>query len=233
MTEALASGYTVKAVAARIADMDIDAAGNTEKAAWKRYLALCLMALAKGVEKKAIVDMVFGKGGKASKTFHNMWTMANKARGHVTGNMAWSDVAAMGVEEAFNTTIQMINRHMSMHDVTGKNAYDAVCNMSLEEVAQAKANADAAKAEADAEAAAAKEAADKAKVEAEAQAKVNAQERTAAQAAIAALHEASKADLQQVMYFILNQLGVDELEAVQGQIADVLAAIPAEQAKAA
>lgn len=220
-----ATGYTVKAVAARIMDMDIDAAGNAEKAAWKRYLSLCLLALAKGTDKATIVKAVFADG-KASKTFHNMWTLANKCRGHVTGNMAWTDVAAMGIEDAFNATIQMINRHMAVHGVAGKNAYDDVCNMTVEEVALAKANAKAAKAEADKEAAE-KEEADKAKAkEDEAKAKSEAAdkaERTAADAAIAALHEAGKVDLQKVMYFILNQLDDEDLIGVRDQIEHALA----------
>lgn len=60
------AGYAVKAVAMRIADMDVDAAGNGEKAAWKRYLALALLAMAKSADKAAMVEAIFGKGAKSS-----------------------------------------------------------------------------------------------------------------------------------------------------------------------
>jgi hypothetical protein len=146
MTDILAAntalaGYTLKAVVSRIADMDFDAAGNAEKAAWKRYVALCLMALAKGSDKADVVKAVFGPKGKPSKTFHNAWTLANKCRGHVTGNMVWSDIVPMGIEDAFTATLGMINRQMSVLGVAGKNEWEKVCNMSLDEVT-AKREAD-------------------------------------------------------------------------------------------
>lgn len=221
MSEVVA-GYTIKTVAARIADMDFDAAGNAEKAAWKRYVALCLMAIAKGSEKADVVAMVFGKGGKASKTFHNAWTLANKCRGHVTGNMAWSDILPMGIEDAFSATISMINTHMAVLGVAGKNEWDKVCNMSLAEV-EAKREADKHKpseAEGEGEADAS---ADNGKAEADAQAAAAAKpERDIAQEAIALLATANRTEIVAVIASLQGQLVAGDIVDMVGNMLESL-----------
>jgi hypothetical protein len=174
MTEVLkaSAGYAVKTVADRIAAMDIDAQGNAEKAAWKRYMGLSMLALAKGVNKKNMASAVFGKDAKPSKNFSNMWSLAEKARNNplLLGNNAWDDVRAMSIDDALDTVIGMINRHMAVLNVGGKNAYEPLAGMSLDEIAAKVANDEAdAKAEAE-EKAKAKEAEKLAADEAEAKA---------------------------------------------------------------
>lgn len=222
LTSTKAVGFTDKAVIARIRDLDIDAAGNCDRAAWKRYLALCLMAIAKGTSKKTLSAAVFGIGAKPSKTFSNMWSMAEKCRANVTGNGAWSDILPLGVEDAFEMVLGWINRHMAMHGVAGKNAYEVVCHLSPAEAEAAKATAKAEKAAEEAEAA---EEAKGAAEEAEAKAKDKADaipERTAAEAAIAALHDAKPEDLAHVLSFVLSKLDNAELAKVRGLIDQVL-----------
>lgn len=240
-TEVKATGYQTATVVARIMDMDVDAQGNAEKAAWKRYMGLALLAIAKGVDKKKLIEAVFGKGGKASKTFQNMYSMADKARNTVLGNRSWDEIRAMNMDEATATVLTMINRHMLTLDVSSKNDYDKVCNLSPSEAAakreadKAAANEEAAEkiAKAEADAAAATEA------EAEAQSKADAKpERTAAEAAIGALAEASRDDLMTVMAHIVGRMSVDDMHMMHEQLAAMLAnakpvAVEATEAEAA
>ncbi|TAU37806.1 hypothetical protein ELI44_32970 (plasmid) [Rhizobium ruizarguesonis] len=108
-SEAKASGYQTSTVIARIMDMDVDAVGNAEKAAWKRYMGLALLAIAKSVDKKKLIEAIFGKGGKPSKTFQNMYSMADKARNTVLGNRSWDDIRAMPIDAAMDTVMMSIN----------------------------------------------------------------------------------------------------------------------------
>jgi hypothetical protein len=222
-TETKVLGYAVKTVADRIAAMDIDAQGNAEKAAWKRYMGLSMLAMAKGVSKKNMSTAVFGKDVKSSKNFDNMWSLAEKARHNplFMGNRSWDDIRAMAIDEALDTVILMINAHMSVIDVGGKNAYGPLAGMSLEEIAAKKANdeadaaqeaqATAAKLEADAESA--KDA------EAKAQDAASAKpERTPAEAAIGALADASRDDMMQVLAHIVTRLSVEDMAMVQEQL---------------
>lgn len=225
---AKATGYAVKTVADRIAAMDIDAQGNAEKAAWKRYMGYAMLALAKGVAKKNMATAVFGKDAKPSKNFNNMWSLAEKARNNplLLGNRSWDDVRAMGVDEALDTVIDMVNRHMAVLNVGGKNAYEPLCGLSLEEIAAKVENDKAdAKAEADAEAAKVEADAEAAK-EAEAAAQEAAgkrPERTPAQAAIAALEDASKDDLLAVMAWITTKVDLGNLKAMQREMQAIIA----------
>ena len=224
-----ALGYAVKTIADRIAAMDIDAQGNAEKAAWKRYMGYAMLALAKGVAKKNMAAAVFGKDVKASKNFDNMWSLAEKARNNplLLGNNAWDDVRAMSIDEALDTVIGMINRHMAVLNVAGKNAYAPLSGMSLEEIEAKKAN-DAADAASEAEAAQkADEATKLAANEAEAKAKEKADttpERTPAQAAIGALADAGRDDLMTVAAHIVTRLEPADLalmhEALTAMIAN-------------
>ncbi|WP_051903850.1 hypothetical protein [Neorhizobium vignae] len=225
------AGYQTSTVIARIMDMDVDAQGNGEKAAWKRYMGLALLAIAKSVDKKKLIEAVFGKGGKPSKTFQNMYSMADKARNTLLGNRSWDEIRAMPMDEAMSTVLLSINAHMSALEVSSKNDYDKVCNLSPAEAA-AKREADkAAKAEADAAKAAEAEA-DKAKVtEAEADAQASAAqqpERTPAQAVIGALIDASRDDLMTVAAHILTRIGVEDMalmhETLTAMIANAAAA---------
>lgn len=136
-----AAGYTVKAVCTRIADMDVAAAGNGERAAWKRYMSYALLAIARGVDKKALIEAIFGKGAKASKTFQNMYSMADKARNTVLGNHSWDEVRALPIDQATTMVIGMVNSHMATLLCTSKNDYDRFCNLSPAE-AHAKRMAD-------------------------------------------------------------------------------------------
>jgi hypothetical protein len=154
------TGYTVASVIARISALDVDAAGNAEKAAWKRYLSLCLLSLAKGWDLKKVAEQVFGKGEKPSKSFQNMASMARRVRHNpeLLGNHQWADVKVMAIDEAQNATIDMVNRHMAVLGVSSKNEYDKYCDLSSAEAedkrkedadAKAKVQADKATAEAD------------------------------------------------------------------------------------
>jgi membrane protein involved in colicin uptake len=126
---------------------------------------------------------------------------------------------------------------MSALEVSSKNDYDKVCNLSPAEAA-AKREADAAaKAEADAAQKATQEA-DKAKAleaEADAQAKADATpERTPAQAAIGALQDAGRDDLMSVMAHIVTKLSVEDLAMVRDHLEAIIAnATPAPVAVAA
>ena len=225
------TGYKVDTVVAHIIDLDVDAAGNAEKAAWKRYLVLILMAQAKAVDKKKLIEAVFGKGGKASKTFQNMWGVAGNARNVVLGNRSWDDIRAMDLKEAKDTVLLSINAHMSSLDVSSKNDYEKFCSLSPSEAAakrEAEAEAAAAaKAEADAKVEASKVEAD-AKEEAAQEAADAKPERTPAQAAIGALMDASRDDLMAVAAHILTKIGTDDMrlmhEALGAMIANAAAA---------
>lgn len=214
MNETKANGYKVETVVAHIIDMDVDAAGNAEKAAWKRYLVLILMAQAKAVDKKKLIEAVFGKGGKASKTFQNMWGVANASRNVVLGNRSWDDIRTMPMAEAKDTVLLSINAHMSSLDVSSKNEYEKVCMFSPSEAA-AKREADAqakaeAKAEADAKAEAEK--ATQAEAEADAQAEADAKpERTPLEAVKAVMQGASMDDAMAVMSWMADVMPVDAL----------------------
>jgi hypothetical protein len=233
-TENKATGYAVKTVVARIVDMDVDAIGNGEKAAWKRYTVLALLAMAKGVDKKALINEVFGKGNKPSKTFQNMWSLADKARTPMLGNYKWSDIAVMPIEEAIATALGMLNRHMATLDVTSKNEYDRFATSSPDEVKatrerEAAAKAEEAKAKDEAEAKA-KE--DKAEKEEKAKDKADATpERTAAQAAIGALIDASRDDLMQVAAHIVTRIGMDDIRLMHEALTAMLANDAAAKAK--
>jgi hypothetical protein len=221
-------GYAVKTVADRIAAMDIDAQGNAEKAAWKRYMGLSMLALAKGVAKKNMATAVFGKDAKSSKNFDNMWSLAEKARNNplLLGNRSWDEVRVMSIDEALDTVIGMVNTHMNVLNVGGKNAYGPICGMSLEEIEAKKANDEAdAKAEADEKAAKIEADADAAKVaEDEARSKADARpERTPAEAAIGALGDASRDDLMSVMAHIATRLSLEDLQMMQMEIAAMVA----------
>lgn len=238
MTSALANetkGYTTKAVVARLADMDVDAAGNAERAAWKRYLSLCLLAIAKGMDKKELTEAVFGKGGKASKTFQNMWSMANKCRHVVIGNRAWSDLAVMGIEDAMSESLTMINRHMAMLGVSGKNAYEPLCNLTMLEV-DAKREADKVRDAQEAQAKAdeaEKTKADGDKAEKAAKGKADtAPERTPAQAAIGALQEASRDDVMTVIGHLLGRVSLDDLRLIHETAGAMVENMAAASAKA-
>jgi hypothetical protein len=137
----MSSGYTIKAVCARITDMDVSAIGNAERAAWKRYMSYALLAIARGIDKKALVDAIFGKGAKPSKTFQNMYSMADKARNTVLGNHSWDDVRALPIDQATTIVLGMINRHMTTLSCSSKNDYDRFCNLSPAE-ADAKRKAE-------------------------------------------------------------------------------------------
>jgi hypothetical protein len=223
---AKAAGYQAATVAARIADMDLDAAGNSEKAAWKRYLTLALLAMAKNVDKKKLIEAVFGKGGKPSKNFQNMWSIAANARNTVLGNRDWDDIRSMAIDEAMATVLLSINSHMSQLGVSAKNDYAAVCNLSVSEAARFFEQKAADKAAADA--AAATEKAEKAETEktaeTEAQAKATeTPERTAAEAAIGALAEAGQDDLMQVAAFIVSKIEVPNMILIRDALENLIA----------
>lgn len=232
MTNEAIKGYAVKTIVDRIAAMDIDAQGNAEKAAWKRYMGYAMLALAKGVSKKNMATAVFGKDGKPSKNFNNMWSLAEKARNNplLLGNRAWDDVRAMSVDEALDTVIMMINAHMAVLNVGGKNAYEPICGLSLDEVAAKAANDEAdAKAEADekaakveADTAAAKEA------EAKAQDAANAKpDANIVQAILAASVGASPDEIAQAMVgftkLLLQLEAHDTLAIIHEQMGMILA----------
>lgn len=237
---AKAAGYQAATVAARIADMDLDAAGNAEKAAWKRYLTLALLAMAKNVDKKKLIEAVFGRGGKPSKNFQNMWSIAANARNTVLGNRDWDDIRSMAIDDAVSNVILSINAHMSQLGVSGKNDYASVCNLSVSEAARFFEQKAADKAAADAAAAAEK--AEKAETdktaETEAQATATATpERTAAEAAIGALAEAGQDDLMQVAAFIVSKIEVENMilmrDALENMIANAARTINGPAANAA
>lgn len=230
--QATTVGYTVKAVIDRIVALDIDAGGNTEKAAWKRYLGLCLLSLAKGWDVKRVVELVFGKGEKPSKNFQNMMSLAKLVRHNpdLLGNHKWADVGVMSIDDAQNAVFDMINRHMAVLAVSSKNEYAKWGGSSLAEIElRKKAEAEAAAA-AEAEKAEAAAAAEAEAAEAEADAKDKADatpERTAAQAAIAALHEASKDDLMSVFAHIATRIDLAALKQAHGDIAAIIANLEA------
>ncbi len=224
--EKVAKGYTTKTIIDRIADMDMDAGGNAEKAAWKRYLSYALLGMAKGIDKKALIEGVFGKGGKPSKNFQNMYSMAGKCRHTVLGNAGWDDVRPLGIDDALEATLGFINRHMATLDVTSKNAYDAVCHLSPAEAAAAKEAEAAAKAEATAEAEA------KAKVDAEAKAKAEeeakdradaATPKTPSEIAIGALHGASLDDMMAVLIHIVDRVDAGTLKMIHRDLGAMIA----------
>lgn len=229
MTETVkVTGYAVKTVADRIASMDIEAAGNSEKAAWKRYAGYAMLALAKGVAKKNMAVAVFGADAKPSKNFNNMWSLAEKARNNplLLGNRSWDEVRAMSIDEALDTVIGMINTHMNVLNVGGKNAYEPLSGLSLDEIKAKKANDEAdAKAEAATKAAKLEADADAAKeLEANAQAEAATRpERSPSQAAIGALHNASKDDLLNVMAWIAGQLDIESLAMMNGELSAIIA----------
>jgi hypothetical protein len=203
------TGYTVASVISRIMALDVDASGNAEKAAWKRYMSLCLLSLAKGWDLKKVAEQVFGANAKPSKTFQNMASLARKVRHNpeLLGNHQWADVKVMAIEEAQDATIAMINRHMAVLDVSSKNEYEKFCEFSAVEAGEkrqqdADEKAAAAKAKAEADLA---EKVETDKKETDAKAKADATpERTPAEAAIAALADASSSDLVQVAFHCLK-----------------------------
>ncbi|WP_312794457.1 hypothetical protein [Tianweitania sp.] len=215
---AKALGYQASTVIAHIMDMDVDAGGNAEKAAWKRYLVLILMAQAKAADKKKLIEAVFGKGEKASKTFQNMWGVASNARNVVLGNRSWDDIRSMSIAEAKYAVLLAVNGHVGALEVSSKNDYAAVCMLSPSEaLAKREADAEAAK-EAEAEAAAKAEAAKEAKTAKEAAAKAEADarpERSPADAAIGVLHDAHRNNLMQVAGFILSKISVEDMKLMQ------------------
>ncbi|NEI32169.1 hypothetical protein [Rhizobium ruizarguesonis] len=228
-SEAKASGYQTSTVIARIMDMDVDAVGNTEKAAWKRYMGLALLAIAKSVDKKKLIEAIFGKGGKPSKTFQNMYSMADKARNTVLGNRSWDEVRAMPIDAAMDTVMMSINSHMSSLEVTSKNDYDKVCNLSPSEAAdkreadkKAKAEAEAeAKAKAEADAAAAEQAEATAKAEAEAK-----PERDLVRETFASLQGAGPKEIAQIfggLGMLLMELDRETMIAVHNELGTILA----------
>ncbi|MGO7308741.1 hypothetical protein ACCS91_33340 [Rhizobium ruizarguesonis] len=228
-SEAKASGYQTSTVIARIMDMDVDAVGNTEKAAWKRYMGLALLAIAKSVDKKKLIEAIFGKGGKPSKTFQNMYSMADKARNTVLGNRSWDEIRAMPIDAAMDTVLMSINSHMSSLEVTSKNDYDKVCNLSPSEAAD-KREADAkAKAEAEAEAKAKAEADAAAATQAEATAKAEAEakpERDLIRDTFATLQGATADELAAIFGGIglrLSEVDRDKLTMVMGELETILA----------
>lgn len=220
-------GYAVKTIVDRIAAMDIDAQGNAEKAAWKRYMGYAMLALAKGVSKKNLATAVFGKDAKPSKNFNNMWSLAEKARNNplLLGNRTWDDIRPMSIDDALDAVIVMVNAHMAVLNVGGKNAYEPLCGLSLDEIAAKAENDKAEKAEAD-EKAAKVEADEKAAKEAEAAAQDAAAarlERTPAQAAIAALDEANKDDLLTVMAWITTKVDLGDLKMMSRELVAIIA----------
>lgn len=221
-------GYAVKTIVDRIAAMDIDAQGNAEKAAWKRYMGYAMLALAKGVSKKNLATAVFGKDAKPSKNFNNMWSLAEKARNNplLLGNRSWDDIRPMSIDDALDAVIMMVNAHMAVLNVGGKNAYEPLCGLSLDEIAAKVAN-DKADEKAEAEEKAAKvEADEKAAKEAEAAAQDAAAarpDRTPAQAAIAALEEAGKDDLMSVMAWITTKVDLGHLKAMLRELGAIIA----------
>ncbi|WP_156383290.1 hypothetical protein [Rhizobium sp. Root483D2] len=100
-------------------------------------MTYALLAIARGIDKKALIDAIFGKGAKPSKTFQNMYSMADKARNTVLGNHSWDDVRALPIDQATTMVLGMINRHMTMLSCSSKNDYDRFCNLSPAE-AEAK-----------------------------------------------------------------------------------------------
>lgn len=221
MTEVVKAnaGYSVKTVADRIAAMDIDAQGNAEKAAWKRYAAYAHLALAKGVSKKNMAAAVFGKDAKPSKNFSNMWSLAERSNHNplLLGNHSWGEIGQLGIDDALDAVIAMINRHMAVLEVGGKNAYDPIAGMSLEAIAAKKANDEAEAAEAAAEAAADAEAKADADAEAEQAARDKADAaapKTAAEIAKDALHGASLEEMMDVLLHIVGRVDVGTLKAV-------------------
>lgn len=132
VTEKNSSGYTVQGVVSRISALDVDAGGNAVNAAWKRYLSLSLLSLAKGWELKKVATLVFGEGAKPSKTFQNMASLARRARNNpeLLGNHGWADIRIMGIDEAQDTVTDMINRHMAVLGCTSKNEYDKFADLS-------------------------------------------------------------------------------------------------------
>jgi hypothetical protein len=228
-------GYTVQSVITRIAALDIDAAGNAEKAAWKRYTGLACLSIAKAWDKKKVVELVFGKGAKPSKTFQNMWSLAEKARNNMVGNRSWAEIKLMPIEEALDTAIMMLNAHMAVLSCSSKNEYEKFCNLSPSEAEDKRKQevADKAAAKSEAEAATAQAADTQQVAEDDATAKADAlPERTAAQAAMAALHEASRDDLMDVLSHIVTRIGTEDLTMVRDQLTAILANMAA-QAEAA
>jgi pyruvate/2-oxoglutarate dehydrogenase complex dihydrolipoamide acyltransferase (E2) component len=225
-----ATGYSVKTVADRIIGMDIDAQGNGERAAWKQYLGYSHLAIAKGVSKKNMVAAVFGTGAKASKNFDNMWSLAEKSHHNplLLGNRDWADIRVMGIDDALSAVLLLVNSHMSVLEVGGKNAYGPVCGMSLDAIAAAKAAAEAeAKAELDAKAEAdAAEAAAKEEAEASAQELAAMKEEPVSPpvAAMRAMQNATEAEIMDVIGQLSGKLAIDSLRELTKLFGDVVAA---------
>lgn len=229
--------YAIKAVAGRMADMDWNAGGNAEKAAWKRYTALAIMATIKGWDKKDVALEVFGpadpsapvKAGKrpkvkTSKTFDNAYSLATKAVNAIPHfvNRTWDEVTALGVGEAQDMVIDLINQHMRALEVGGMNAYEPLAGLDPAMLAARLANDEAKAAEAEAAATSAAEAEAEAETAARDKAEA-APERTAAQAAIAALAEASLDDMMDVLAFVIGRVDVGTLKMVHRDIGAMVA----------
>lgn len=112
----------------------------------------------------------------------------------------WADIAQMTIDEAVTASLAMLNRHMAALEVTSKNDYDKYATFTAEEVAAARQREADAKAEADVQ-----------------------PERTAAQAAIGALMDASRDDLIQVAAHIVPRIGIDDLKMMHDALTAMLA----------
>ncbi|WP_454287244.1 hypothetical protein [Rhizobium arsenicireducens] len=223
----VATGYKVLHVAARIMDMDVDAQGDGKNAAWRRYFVLTVMATIKAVDRKGLARMVFGQDGKPSKTFGNIFALAVSAYAAMATPEEYNEIRAMGIDDAYKALIDLLDRHMSILSVAGKNEYAKFCMFATAEQAathRSQIAANAAEAAADGE----PEAAADGEPEAVAQvAAANQPERTAAQAAIAALHEASRDDLMSVAAAIAVRLSVEDLRTMAADLAAMVANIDA------
>lgn len=244
------TGYTVDAVVSRFVALDVDAAGNGEKAAWKRYLSLTLLSMAKAWDLKKVAEQVFGKGVKPSKNFQNMRTLAKQVRNNpeLLGNHAWADVKVMTIEAAQQAVLDMINRHMAVLSVSSKNDYEKYCEFSAAEAEEQREMEKQAKAEAKAEKdAAASDVAEKtadAEADAQAAAAEKAEPETIVAIALKTLITANDGELKEVIGNLAARLsieGLSEIHFLMGGIIDAHAkaeeakrgAAPAEEVKAA
>jgi hypothetical protein len=125
--EILSCGYDRDAVASLIKAIDADAADDSIRAAWRRYVGLTQLSIAAGIVKDDLIATVFGPGVPASKTFQNCYSIARKSYSFVLDEARWKSISALPVMEALEETLVALNEDMNRLSVTSKNAYDKVC----------------------------------------------------------------------------------------------------------
>lgn len=123
-------GFEEREVINHLKGLDPEALDNSFRAAWKVYVGCAMLSLAKGVEKGDLIDAVFGKDVKPSKTFQNCYSIAAKAFEHVLDELGCLRITSYPMTEALQAILVAIDEDMKSLSVSSKNDYDKVCGRS-------------------------------------------------------------------------------------------------------